>query len=214
MGGLFEMTRIFQAKHTLNQATFSAARAGALNDARLRPMTAKLASSMADRYTYDASPAGVIEAQARARLYGEAIQAAGGGVRIVSPTLDIFQALNTRQYLKIEGDDERRYQEVIPNDNLRWRARRTASVSDGDINLQDANLLKIRSVWCYRLIVPALDRVIYSIVNTFNTSDRQSVCNTISTGSQITGIATGRYLAITSDAIVRMQTPIVANDLP
>lgn len=214
--GLFEMTRVFRIKHMLNEATFSAARAGALNNARVEPMTAELANRMARAYIHGESAAALTAAIDEARLYMQALQAAGRGVRIVSPTRAIFDQLKKRQWLRLDGDNRHRFHYVIPNDNLRWRPRRTASVQGGkaEINLQDANLLKIRTLWCHRLMVPGLDRVIYAVVNALAPSERQNVCNTISATSQTLGLAPGWYLAISADATIRMQTPVVRNNLP
>ena len=67
-------------------------------------------------------------------------------VEIISPTKAAFDALQ---------QDNR-----IPNDNLMYRS------GDGDgMSIQDANLLKIRVTYCVRLIVPVVNRVIYSLSN-------------------------------------------------
>lgn len=225
--GLFEMTRVFRAKHVLNTATFSAARAGALNNALKGPMNAELATSMAPIYARANSPTGLIGAVARARAFGLALEAAGGGVHIVSPTEGMFQQLARTQYLPTEGEGGTRRVNVIPNDNLRWRPPDVAVVdADGReiaVNLQDANLLKVRSVWCHRLVVPALDRLIFTVVDGFSqalSSSRQGICSRISAGGALVDevvsadIAGGFYIAIAADAIVRMQSPVLAEDLP
>lgn len=216
MAGLFEMTRVFRTKHTLSEATFAAARAGALNNARIEPMTAELANRMTRQYMHGESMAALAEATDAARIFTQALQKLGGGIKIVSPTEAVFQQLKKRQWLRLDGESAFGWHWVIPNDNLRWRPNRTATVQGGAaaINLRDANLLKIRSVWCHRLVVPALDRVIYEVVNLLSSSPQQQVCNQVSTTSDALGIAPGWYLAISSDATVRMQTPVVAGDLP
>ncbi|HET7314085.1 TadE/TadG family type IV pilus assembly protein [Salinisphaera sp.] len=224
LGGVFEMTRVFRTKNTLNTATFAAARVGALNNARLAPMNAELANDMASLFAADANSAGETEtALERARAFATALRAAGGGVQIVSPTRAVFAQLHKTQFVPNANDTALRKIEVIPNDNLRARAGTAASFKvDGDvhkINLQDANLLKIRTLWCKRLVVPALDAVIFAIVNAVPyLNARQQVCSDISGGENGgeggAGVVDGYYIAITSQATIRMQTPVVENDLP
>lgn len=210
--GLFEMTRVFRAKHLLNTATFAAARAGTVHNARVAPMNGELANGMVPMYMQgDRSVAGLTAALTRAQAM---VALPGLGVQIVSPTGAIFDQLKKEQRIRRTDEDEYRWQDVIPNDNLRWRPRDTATIGSGEINLQDANLLKVRTLWCHRLIVPALDGVIYGIVNLpMFVGDRQLVCSGISDGA-VPGIARGFYLAITADATLRMQSPVVEDDLP
>ena len=215
MLGLFEMTRLYRAKHLLNTATFAAARAGALHHARIDPMDAELANGMAALYVAgNSSVAGLGSGVAQARLFANI---PGIGVDIVSPTREAFDGLAQRQWIRLDEGTEYGWRNVIPNDNLRWRPRNMASISVGGntqpINLQDANLLRIRSLWCHRLIVPALDRAIWAAVNILSPSNRQNVCNAIS-NTATNGIPSGFYLAIASDAILRMQSPVIRNDLP
>lgn len=222
--GLFEMTRVFRAKHTLNTATFMADRAGALHNAKLDPMNAALANGMTPLFSSGASSVtGLTTALAKAQAFANALRMAGGGVQIVSPTRDIFNQLSHDLYLPNPDDTGLLRIHAIPNDNLRWRPAGSANVDVSvngatehhQINVQDANLLKIRSLWCQRLVVPGLDRAIYDIVNTpLFFSARQGVCSRLTAASQATGIATGYYIAISADSTLRMQTPIVGDDLP
>lgn len=225
--GLFEMTRVFRVKHVLNTATFSAARAGVLNNALKGPMNAELASAMAPIYARENSISGFAAAVARARAFGIALDAAGGGVEIVSPTAAVFDQLARTQYLPADGAGSIQEVTVIPNDNLRWRPPEVAVIdADGQavaVNLQDANLLKIRAIWCHRLVVPALDRLIFEIVDGFAgalRNARQGVCSRLSLGGQLVdeltgaGLAGGYYIAVSADAVVRMQSPVLGDDLP
>lgn len=215
LAGLFEMTRVFRSKHTLNAATFSAARAGALNGARLQPMNLELANDMAPLFHAGASSAGLAAAITRARAFAVALAAAGGGVDIVSPTQAVFDDLKKTQYFPVPGTDDLVRREVIPNDNLRWRPRRVADTPAGDINLQDANLLKIRSLWCHRLVVSGLDRAVFFILNLpIFATERQGVCSALTAVAGNEAVPQGFYIAIAADAIIRMQTPVVGDDLP
>lgn len=209
--GLFEMTRVFRAKQLLNTATFAAARAGSLSNARLGPMQDELANGMISLFMQaDRSPAGITSATVRAKAMAAL---PGIGVAIVSPTAEIFDQLKVSQHIRRSDEADYHWQDVIPNDNLRWRPRELATLGDGgEINLQDANLLKVRSVWCHRLIVPALDHLILAIAELF-VPDVQPVCSAIS-GGKTAGVARADYIAIASDAVLRMQSPVVADSLP
>lgn len=215
--GLFEITRAFRAKYVLTTATFAAARTGSLHNARAEPMGAQLADGMSVLYMLGrSSPETLLEARARARAL-EALP--GVGVQIVSPTRSVHESLARQQWIWRSDEADYRWQRVIPNDNLRWRPRESVAV-DADVgsrrlNLQDANLLKVRSLWCHRLVVPVLDRLIFEILSAPDfASDRQAVCAAVSAAAATSGIAPGYYLAISADSIVRMQSQIVADDLP
>lgn len=209
IGGLFEMTRIFRAKNTLNEATFMAAREGALNYAKLDPMVAQLGESMSDLFMTNSSPASLVQAKAKSTLLAEASQMAGAGIHIVSPTKDIFDQLSVDQFISIDDAEPARVR-AIPNDNLKWRPNTLASLGDGrDISIKDANLLKIDAIWCQRLVVPGLDILIYQILHKFNNSPQQQACRAVSTAAGGSGIASGRYIAISADATIRMQTPVL-----
>lgn len=215
--GVFEMTRVFRTKHSLNAATFMAARTGIVNNALLRPMNAELENNMLELFMRgDRSLEGLGQATLRARAYGEALSAAGGGITIVSPTADAFRQLRINQRVRRSDEDAFDVHAVIPNDNLRWRPRKTANVDGGNINLQDANLLKVRSLWCHRLVVPLLDRLVFELMNEFRyLHDRQLVCNAITALSEVEDgpIARGYYIPVVADAILRMQSPVVEDDL-
>jgi hypothetical protein len=214
--GLFEMTRVYRAKHVLNSATFLAARTGALLNARTAPMNAELANGMVLLFMASGRSA---QHLARARADTQALVSLPGlGIQILSPTRQAFDQLQRRQWIRRSDESEHRWQDVIPNDNLRLRPRALAQIDTArgraPLNLQDANLLRVRSLWCHRLVTPVLDRVVYEIVNLAPfLSARQSVCSAISGGAGA-GIARGFYLAVSADATVRMQSPIVVDDMP
>lgn len=223
MTGLFEMTRVFRAKLSLNNATFMAARIGIVNHALLDPMNAELENGMVEMFMRgDRSVEGLVRATARARAYGAALRlpVVDGGIKIVSPTRHIFDQLSINQRVHRRDEESYDIHAVIPNDNLRWRPRRNASVEGGgSINLQDANLLKVRSLWCHRLIVPLLDEVIFDIANSLGNSVNQARCAAFSEASRSgnggeEAVVPGYHLAIVADATLRMQSAVVADDLP
>ena len=178
-------------------------------------MEAELARSMAPAYLFGQRDGeGVVKAIDRATLL---VALPGIGVTVVSPTRAIFDGLARTQHIRRSDESEYRWQTVIPNDNLRYRPRDTAPVETDQgtrqINLQDANLLRIRSLWCHRLVVPGLDKLIFKLANQADVlSLRQTVCSAIS-DQDLPGVARGYYLAVTADAMVRMQSAVVADDL-
>lgn len=213
--GLFEMTRVYRAKHVLNTATFQAARAGSLLNARTAPMDAELANGMVVLFMASRrSSAGLSEARKQTQAL---VSLPGIGVQVLSPTRGAYDQLRRRQWIRRSDEDAHRWQDVIPNDNLRLRPRQAARIETEDgpaqIDLQDANLLRVRSLWCHRLVVPGLDRVVFEIVNLAPwRSARQAVCSAISQGAA-PAVARGFYVAIAADALVRMQSAVVADDL-
>src|SRR5262249_49196899 len=52
---------------------------------------------------------------------------------------------------------------IIPNDNLMYRSSSVGGSSG--MNVQDANLLKIRVTYCAKLVVPVVNVAIYGLVN-------------------------------------------------
>lgn len=210
--GLLELALSYQAKATLDTAAFEAARAGALNHARAASMRSALAKGMLPLYMNgEADPAALGRAYAttRAILTGPA---AGGWLEIQSPTRSVFNRFRERQTLLIDG--KARSVDVIPNDNLAWRSTASQTVSIGgsnvQLNIQDANLLKIRAVWCHRLIVPVVNRVLHASWSLFTASPEQRRCDLYAARPGSAEF----YIPLASQALVRLQSPALARDLP
>jgi hypothetical protein len=70
----------------------------------------------------------------------------------LSPTTDAFASYSDNT--NVDGTVQ------IPNDNLMFRP---SNDSFDGANLQDANLLKIRVQYCYKLMVPIVNRIIASL---------------------------------------------------
>ncbi len=208
MAGVVEMTYVYRAKHLFNTATFDAARTGSLHNAELAPMLDTLTRDMAPLYmqtnrTLDAVSQAVIQAQGVLA----AMQTVGVPLVIVSPTKETFDKLSEPQNIKLADQTTAAIQQVIPNDNLQWRNRDAQPITvdggPGTINVQDANLLRIRAYWCQRLVVPALDQIIHGLTYP---SPQQTMCDAVGQQDQ------HYYLAIESDALIRMQTPVAYVD--
>ncbi len=230
--GMIEMTFIYKAKNTLNLATQEAVRKGTLNNAEIGSIKIALSQGMAPLFAgKETCPgnlalatgvkcAGLIQASMETAIGKYSINGTSiGPVSILSPTKEIFDAFKVK-YKKLPGDPELEY---IPNDNLKWRSPDTKKVliggSQRDINIQDANLLKIKTFWCHKLSVPGLDLVFYNTILRHNSGPEQYYCNKLSqdtTASSASNLvfkrARGYYIAIKSHAIARMQSPVLSGN--
>jgi len=148
--GVIQFALIYQAKASLNYATFMGARQGALNNAKMASIIGGVVGGMTPFFMRTSS-APFLDDMAKARMIA-AIEIANPNtakVEIISPTKAAFAAFSE---LSTTGD--------IPNDNLMFREK---SVLKDGMSIQDANLLKIRVTYCVKLMVPFVDRVIYAL---------------------------------------------------
>jgi len=205
---LVQWALVYKEKVTLNGATFEAARFGALNHGAISDIRSALAQGMMPLFMGDDdSKTQVVRALARANVRVRK----HATIEIINPTRAVFNAFKTsvRYYRQARPIRE------IPNDNLMYRSSATRNIGGGQMNIQDANLLKIKVNWCKRLEVPIANWIIGEVVTLTNVSvnptdidyvaytpvNQQLRCNAL-------GAATGDYyVAIESYAIVRMQTP-------
>ena len=145
--GAIQFALIYQAKFTLNYATFMAARQGALKNAKLTSIKDGLAGGMTPLFMRTTDTP-FLDDLAKARIIStiEVFNPLTAKVEIISPTQAAFDAMQQNNEL--------------PNDNLMYRS----ATGDG-MSIQDANLLKIRVTYCVKLIVPFVNRMIYSLSN-------------------------------------------------
>ncbi len=166
---------VMMGKSLLNYATFEAARAGALENARLEPIQKGLARGLIPLYgggkTSSAILTSFIKAQADLSTHAT--------IQILSPTKEAFA-----DYAITENNIRQ-----IPNDNLSFRP---ASVSNhSGVNIQDANLLKIRVIYGYKPF--SIARPFLTVLGTLNPEHRAYY-------------QAGR-IPIVAHAVVRMQSP-------
>ena len=158
-----QVALIYSAKTTLNYATFQAARIGALNNATYTGIRKGLIRGLAPLFTNSNSRTGPDVSQDIAAGIDsggsrkDAASEVDGYVRIirVSPRAAIFST-GSSGFGELNSDGIAQ----IPNSQLMYRDSRLAS----NVNIQDANLLKIRVQYCYELIVPMVSRMIGSLV--------------------------------------------------
>jgi hypothetical protein len=205
--GVVQMGFLYNTKATMNNATFQAAREGSIKHADKGAMEDRLAEAMAPLYIKEASLAQLLIQRgvlyAAMRIPGAPI----GEIDIISPTRRIYGEFEKTQYYLDDRGRERRIDQM-PNDNLNVRdsSQKVVRASSGNvnINLQDANLLKIRGHWCYEMIVPFVNYVIYQTYANLPgiKSPQWGACRALST------INDSYYLPVSATSVVRMQTPI------
>ncbi|MEX2517500.1 MAG: TadE/TadG family type IV pilus assembly protein [Gammaproteobacteria bacterium] len=198
--GALQFALIYQAKTTLNYATFEAARAGALNKAQIPAMQNAFARAMAAMYMDIDEDAGVDRTGAARDFVRDEIIDDGSGdpvfaeFQLLNPNIDSF----AEHGIAVDGNCE------IPNDNLMYRD----STVKGDQNIQDANLLKLRVVYCYPLHVPFINRMLTTIMTQAPSEICPHCIGTYEGGTSIerTCLTNNRF-PINAQAIVRMHSP-------
>lgn len=164
--GAIQIAFIYSAKTTLNYATFQAARIGAVNHATYSSLRRGLVRGLAPLYTSNSDLTTVgsdIAAGAdSAGVKRDAVSEVDTYTRIIriSPTAGQFE---NSAFGESVGDDDGTM--AIPNDTLMYRS----NVESDGASIQDANLLKIRVQYCYKLMVPIVNKIIGSLSELNNT---------------------------------------------
>jgi hypothetical protein len=207
---------LYQAKATLDVATLEAARAGAVSHGSMAAMRDGLARGLAPLHARHADGAGVQAALQRAQTDA----ARFSSITVVNPTLEMNSDFARPRFYPAEGVS---YVE-IPNDTLMYRNPSPGARSR--VGIQDANLLKIRVHYCYDMVVPLVNKVLYYAVNVIGNLAPNGVFSREPADAEgdafgaprrpdalcrtplADGIETSRWpLALESEAIVRMQSP-------
>ena len=150
--GIIQFSLIFQANSILRHAAFIGARQGALSNGKMESIKDGVASAMSPLFMRVNSPSGPgINDLARARMIStiEIFNPHTTFIEILSPTSDAFEEHNTFHNNVF----------AIPNDNLMYRP----TAIKGGVSVQDANLLKIRVSYCFKLVVPFVNKLIYGM---------------------------------------------------
>ncbi|MDQ1091452.1 Flp pilus assembly protein TadG [Xanthomonas sacchari] len=186
---IFQFVLIYRTKSVLDYAAFQAARAGAVNGARKNDMADALAGGLTPLFVQSPDVANVLVTKQKIR-YTE-VQLFSR-IEVIAPTRAAFNEFRERQY-------DGHY--ALPNDSLAFR---NANVGGSQVNVQDANILKIKVTYNMPLIVPFVDRVIVGL------SDLVSGGESYTPASMLfeEPISGHRRLPIESYAVVRMQSPI------
>jgi hypothetical protein len=204
--GSLQFVFIYEAKTALNYATFVATRAGALKNGSMAQIQDALYSGFAPLFVHDTTQQALKDGRATAKT--ELSNKKLALITIVNPTAGAYAG-----FANAAGE--------IPNDNLMYRS--PDDTEDG-MNVQDANILKVRVTYCVRLVVPIINRMIYGFVvsppataakidtyggGSIAAPDMLKVAPSPATsGLCIDSSNAYPYrIPVTSEAVVRMQTP-------
>lgn len=152
--GAIQFGLLYQIKSQVNFATFAAARQGALKNGNSTAIKDAFAAGMTPIFTPRPDVSGL--------LRGRAV----GAIEAFNPLVTKIERINPPESVKQDfavDDPEDSTKRIVPNDNLQYRSTNVGANSS--INIQDANILKIRVTYCAKLIVPVANAVIYSLVN-------------------------------------------------
>jgi hypothetical protein len=249
--GTLQMALLYRDKATMNDAVFRAAREGSLRHAFKNQMNLKLVEALTPLYVKDnpsypsylaAQATALVENMINPRTGAPLTSLPGVRLDIISPNKAVFDAFSDNMYSLRDGCESRvrnngnrnpstrcseeRYRQ-IPNDNLNIRSTALKTVNVGgtnvQLNLQDANLLKVKGYWCAPLVVPLVNRLLYKVLNNddedadvrrwvVNANPMLRACQR---KTQINSVLSnlGRswrtyYIPVTSDSVVRMQSPV------
>jgi RHS repeat-associated protein len=152
--GALQYALIYEAKSSLDYATFMSARAGAVDHARKKSITVGLAKSLAPLYSPDVGkPESLLAAIAKAGLdvglYSQ--------IKILNPTKEAFKDFGVKNTEKNVTE--------IPNEMLHLASTKPGNKSK--LNIQDANLLKVQVLYGYKLKVPFVNSVISTVSSWF-----------------------------------------------
>jgi hypothetical protein len=203
--GIIQWGLISRTKVTLNAATELAARSGALNYGSRSAITNGFASGMMPLFLHgdDSDSKLNLSGTTMAKLRSTFAVNKQASLTILNPSSAIWNKYKENvKYPRIG-----RSETEIVNDNLMYRPSSPRNINGLKMNLQDANLLKIRMDWCEELVVPIIGQMIKDTASgffdgaLFAPSAQQVKCNLV-------GRITGKpMLAMQSEATYRMQTP-------
>lgn len=86
-------------------------------------------------------------------------------ISVVNPSSTSFANFGVNGYYDPEDDGSYTSVNMIPNDNLMYRDPDVISSGGSSQSIQDANLLKIHVGYCYELIIPFINRMIWAMQN-------------------------------------------------
>jgi hypothetical protein len=219
--GIVQLALLYRAKATVNNASFLAARSGSLNNGFVEPMEKVFLQRMAalgkidparkggsTTAGYYANPSDLLLARVRSETESHHDY---GVVEILFPSRPIFNFFAV-SFSELEpcsgsscpGDGRFRLssQSVmqIPNNNLDARDRENHLISGKQVTLQDANLLSIKTRFCYALEVPVANFIIWRTYGALFPNDPEwQLCR-----SELAGEFA---IPLVGHSVVRMQSP-------
>lgn len=183
--GIFQAILFYRAKTIVDYAALQAAKSGATNFAEKEPMRLGLLRGLMPLYTHESGNQGLLDGYAKTlvAVHNPLVTR----IDVISPTRAAFDDFKMPEFDGVQA---------IPNGSLAFRS--SAPGASG-LSVQDANILKIRVVYGYKMIVPVIDKI---VINIFRSGLYKGM-----SASEVAMLESGR-LPIVSQATVRMQTPI------
>jgi len=154
--GAVQFGLLYQIKSQVNYATFLAARQGALKNGNTSAIKDAFGAGMTPLFTYKPDLSGLLRGRAIGMV--EAFNPLVTKIERVSPPDSV-----AKDFWMDDPNPSNSSKILIPNDNLQYRD--TSIGTNSLLNIQDANILKIRVTYCAKLIVPIANVAIYSLVN-------------------------------------------------
>jgi len=196
--GALQFALIYNAKNTLNFATFEATRAGTLHNGSYDAVYEGFARGLAPLYTHDNTVDAVHAARDKIRNEPQRVC-----IERINPPSTAFQ-----DFAVWNNDDNT---DEIPSDNLMYRDPTPGNYSR--LSPQDATLLKVRISYCYKMVVPVVNKTIGYML----TGQQDPLYNPKGDNRQGYGTK-GHFrwtclhdlsgIPIQSQAILRMQSPV------
>jgi hypothetical protein len=152
--GAVQFAMLYHVKNTLQYAAFAAARQGSLKNAQMNSIKDALAAGMTPMFTFKPDMGSLAKGRAIAAI--EVYNPLTTKIELLSPTKAAAADFGADD----PADSSKR---LIPNDNLMYRG--TGVGGSSGVNVQDANLIKIRVTYCAKLVVPVVNVAIYGLVN-------------------------------------------------
>lgn len=206
--GIIQFALMYQAKATLNHATMLAARAGAVHNGDQTRMRMALGSGLAPLFAKEPTNLGYLEALKDGLIETHVISQMVK-IDVLNPTKAAMTDFGRTRIDGVKGKE-------LPSDTLAYRS--SAPGAKSKISVQDANIIHVRVSYCFRLVVPVMDRVIYAGYHAISPFSPAISANGMSDPFGTKGgpaltfdcrnpLMRGPRITIRSEAMVRMQSP-------
>jgi len=210
--GIIQFGLIYNAKTTLDYATFEAARAGALNYGDKTAIEYALARGLTPLFTSvdladsDRDKVKTVQ-KSRDKLFRQIQSGRHACIERLNPDTNAFNA-----YAVTDPTGHFGTQRLIPNSHLHYRSALASGGSN--VSIQDANLLKLRVTYCYPMQVPLISNTIAKLMGVRRDPDPVPGWQAPNLGAFQTGCYRRGRFPIVAQAVVRMQTPIKNDVFP
>ncbi len=190
--GTLQFALLYQTKVQLNYAAFESARSGSLNNAQRWALQAGAVRGLVPLHTHGSGREWL--RWARSTVWDQ-IDAGLVDIEIINPTPEAFDNHGID-----DGDDR-----LIPNDSLMYREATLKGTGPNKLSIQDANLLKIRLLYCAEMPVPFVNRMINALLRLGNAGGDSGTgpSGTVATGQFSAWTSTGAGYVAASDTFER-----------